>query len=483
MSDYKAPVNFRATPQQVGSPESFTVTGGLALLAEAPANPAVYAMTVTIGGIARTRVDVAPAAGQYRVLTQTVLGPDAQPHLEYLPVLQFHVADEDATGLVDYFGTGTILTAQFFAVLIAFLTPLVGADSTDELPTPTMNQARRGRLGDVAFLADGSAYFSDGAAWVAFGAAGSAPPTGRLTLAQVIGDALDAGYVGPSFADDIPSFAATYGATLDGVWLAPNAWVGDTDLAQSFTATTDAVAAEVGALSVAQVLGMTLSAALDWAAAPGDFAATLGATLDGSYSGGGVAVSDNFTRANNASLGANWATPTGATPFAILTNAANIANGAGGTSGASYWSANAFADNQYAETSAGLGGTAPGWSGMVTPIAPGPAVRMSASARTFYVASVFFWDDGIDNGYGVALFKCVNGTFTRLAEASVAVSAAVVRIKAVGTTISVEVASAHGGTYTQLLSVTDASISSGSAGIASGYGGTNTIDNWYGGDL
>jgi len=183
---YKSPINYRPTPAHIPS-EAFTVSGGFALLAEAPPDPVQYPIIVTVAGNPRTRVDVTPTAGQYRILTQTLPGPA----VEWLSVLQFHASDEGLSGIADYYGAGTILSSQFFDMLVAFLTPLVVASQVS-LPPPTMAQSERGRRGDVAFLEDGSGFFSDGAAWVPFVGGGVAGSFGSLTLGMVFGLALDA---------------------------------------------------------------------------------------------------------------------------------------------------------------------------------------------------------------------------------------------------------------------------------------------------
>ena len=58
-------------------------------------------------------------------------------------------------------------------------------------------------------------------------------------------------------------------------------------------------------------------------------------------------ATDDFNRTDNASLGSNWATPTGENALRISSNqaAGNAALGAG----AAYWSANSFDDDQYSK--------------------------------------------------------------------------------------------------------------------------------------
>ena len=155
---YRPPVNFRGSGVRTPSPEAISVSGGVALLSEAPADPLNVStpMVVTIGGNARTLVQGAPGVGEYRVLTQNVMGADGQVHAELLPLLQLNAADEGLTGTADYYRTGSILTAEWVASLIAFLTPLVGYASVGALPAPTTDATKRGRAGDLALLADSS---------------------------------------------------------------------------------------------------------------------------------------------------------------------------------------------------------------------------------------------------------------------------------------------------------------------------------------
>lgn len=166
---YKPPVNFRAVPSR--TVEAFDISGGFALLAEAPADPTNGAtpLVVTVNGFARSRAPGVPGVGEYRVLTQAVIGADGQSHTEWLPVLQFNAADEGQSGSADYYRTGTVLTAEWYAALLAFVTPLV-VNTEPELPAPTMDATLRGRPGDTAYVG-GAIYFSDGLVWNKAGAA------------------------------------------------------------------------------------------------------------------------------------------------------------------------------------------------------------------------------------------------------------------------------------------------------------------------
>lgn len=502
---FKSPQNFRASPVQITG-EAIVVSGGVALLAEAPADPNSFATTITIAGAPRTLVTGTPQAGQYSILTQTVIGADQQPHLEYLPVLQFNGSDEGLAGLATYFGTGTILSAQFFAMLLAFLTPLTGMVNVSLLPTPTLDTTQRGRPGDVAFLLDGSAYFSDGGTWQPF--ASGVPPSTSMSVAATMAQALDAGYVGPSFADGVALGAVTIGAALDAVWLPQSAPAGQITVAYalgllvdavqaeaaSMTATqtlglaVNAVQADVGALTVSETLAMSVDALLGLIA-DDSFSVTLPLTMDASYSGGSVAVSDDFNRADSTGLGANWTAITGRTSLNVLSNEAQ--NNGGAHSG-NRWSANTFNANHYSEAQ-----VSPYDLGVSVAISGSPAdllgvwpvVRVQSGANSFYALIWYAFNDGADPVSAfVAIVKIAGGVFTLLANVDATAGGfdgnTVYRLEVSGTTLTGYTGDVH-GSLTSRITATDAALSGGSPGIAgdSVTVGPEWIDNWYGGDL
>lgn len=170
---------------------------------------------------------------------------------------------------------------------------------------------------------------------------------------------------------------------------------------------------------------------------------------------------DDFNRANAGSLGANWTEQVNG--LQVLSNACRGAN-AGSTYQFAYWSADAFADDQYSEFT-------------VTTVAEqfGPAVRCSGTGG----ATDNYWLLLRASGEGSSfIFKTDAGSFTSLADlGAVAWTAGdVARIEVSGTTVT---AKRNGVT---LDSATDSSLASGSAGIMCRGDGA-VVDDWAGGDL
>jgi hypothetical protein len=165
---YKNPANYRGAPSRVPTPEAISISGGLALLSEAPADPAAYAVTVVVNGGARTRVLTTPAAGQYRIQSQTIIKANGQATTEWLPLLEFHSSDEGLTGTVDYYRVGTVLTAEWVESMMWLLSPITGVASISALQSTypaTSVMTAPGRPGRVAFLTDDSMYYSNGSQW------------------------------------------------------------------------------------------------------------------------------------------------------------------------------------------------------------------------------------------------------------------------------------------------------------------------------
>lgn len=167
-----------------------------------------------------------------------------------------------------------------------------------------------------------------------------------------------------------------------------------------------------------------------------------------------TSYSDDFNRSNADPIGGNWSTSTGSIAMKIVSNEA----ASSGISSLSYWSANTFPDNQFAQVK------------ISTLEDGGPAVRVSASAKTYYALEVW--------SAGARIRKVVNGTETNLgANFAITPSAGdVFRIEASGTTLT---AYRNGSS---LGSRTDSDIASGYAGICS-YGSANRFDDWSGGAL
>lgn len=176
--------------------------------------------------------------------------------------------------------------------------------------------------------------------------------------------------------------------------------------------------------------------------------------------GGGQTVSDSFTRADNADLGANW-TPVVST-LKIVSNAAQPANT--GVDACERYSGVSWTDNQSSEAAiTGGGGDAGGGTGV--------SVRCASGATTFY-RLIFNGDGEWEVG------RMVAGVFTSMASGTTTYSAgAVLKLSAIGTTIT----STYNGS--QLDSRTDVVIASGSPGVCySSVTTSPTLDNWVGKD-
>lgn len=179
--------------------------------------------------------------------------------------------------------------------------------------------------------------------------------------------------------------------------------------------------------------------------------------------GGLLLVSDNFTRANSGTLGANWSDALGNTlPWSIISNQA----GTPGGPVQEYWSANAFTNNQFSKAT---------FTTMIASANEEVGVRMSAVAGTTYLCGYRQSVDAVN----YVVRKLVAGTQTVLSDTSTVVTLNdVVEIDAVGTTITCKV------NGSSIFSGTDSSIASGSAGIiANSTGSTALMSNWSGGNL
>ncbi len=472
---YKPPANFRLTASRTPSPEPIEIVGGLALLAEAPADPTnpSYPMSVVVNGTPRTRVLGTPGAGEYRVMAQSVLGADGRQYAEYLAVLEFHASDDGQTGTADYWRAGTVLTGEWYAALIEFLTPMYGVTPAD-LPAATTDVTRRGRPGDVAYLTDGSIVWSDGYQW---NDAGTIPANrGSIFSAHQIHAAIDGAYVPPPPIE--VDFSAAHGvaSAIDASYLAPGNVSGDYTAAHAIAAAIDAAYAQLdqsGGYTAARTLGMSADGSY---AAPGvvsgDYSAsrTIGATIDGSYSApGGGSASDDFNR-GAGTLGANWSTISGLNAPQIT--ASNVVNTASAPGGARY-TATTYTSNQFSSIEY-LGGAA-------NTVGTGPAVRVQSGATTFYWAEVAPYDDGEGYfGYTLKLYRCVNGTYTQIGSTYDATMVDPIglnfRIEANGTSIVVKQ-----GANTRI-STTDSNISGGQPGFVL-RNTSDTLDDWSGGDL
>lgn len=108
-------------------------------------------------------------------------------------------------------------------------------------------------------------------------------------------------------------------------------------------------------------------------------------------------VSDDFNRADNASLGANWTTGWNAVAPKILTNTA--ANSAAGDASA-FWSANAFTPNQWVmATVAAIDAGVDSYSGVAVRASAGDAVKAQIMKATGQFG-IFWYNGGVDTQIG-----------------------------------------------------------------------------------
>ena len=175
-----------------------------------------------------------------------------------------------------------------------------------------------------------------------------------------------------------------------------------------------------------------------------------------------VLATDNFNRADNADLGANWS-PGSFGTCAIFSNIARPS--AVSAERREFWNAITWPNDQYSHVTI-LAVEQGGATG------PGPAVRLASAALTGYVV---YCDVSIH------LYKLVAGAYTGLGVNNVPSPSPndLIRVEAQGTTIRVF----QNGV--QAISVTDTSIASGNAGLG-GYVSPITdghMDDWEGGDF
>lgn len=173
-------------------------------------------------------------------------------------------------------------------------------------------------------------------------------------------------------------------------------------------------------------------------------------------------VSDNFVRANNASLGANWTD--WSTGHAQIVS--NQACGSGAFQCGDYWTANTFLADHYSEvTAAALPSSGSVWMG--------PTVRQTALGKGYLLIYL--------PGTGFMMFnQTAPGSSSQIGSTVAGTLAVndVLRLDASGTTLK---AYKNG---TLLMTVTDASWSSGSPGLAF-YGTSSTsgaVSLWTGSD-
>jgi len=204
--DYRAVYVRTQVPELLDSIEGDAISGAfVASLTEAPADPTQPAtpMVVTIGGAPRTRVDGAPAAGQFRVWTAIIGGAT-----EWLPVLEFHSSDAGQNPSVDYYRGGSVYHRLWMERLREYARPLMyGSLAALQGSHPATADAwTRGGPADLAIVA-GALYYSDGAAWQLLSggspvgaSAGVGPAASPVILPGLTGSGGAAGGVGPAAA-------------------------------------------------------------------------------------------------------------------------------------------------------------------------------------------------------------------------------------------------------------------------------------------
>jgi hypothetical protein len=164
-------------------------------------------------------------------------------------------------------------------------------------------------------------------------------------------------------------------------------------------------------------------------------------------------ASDNFNRADASPIGANWTYASDLNYLRIVSNAAQ-AEAAGDA--CSYWTADAFAANQWSECK------------ITTANDGGPAVRCSSSG-------CYYWTTYSDGE--IWRYK-TGGAWTKIGEANTTVTSSdVIRLEATGTTTTTLKLYKNGAL---VATVTDSSspLTSGSAGLYSV--GATILDDWQG---
>lgn len=182
-------------------------------------------------------------------------------------------------------------------------------------------------------------------------------------------------------------------------------------------------------------------------------------------------ASDDFNRADNTDLGANWNNISGSTgPLTIFTNAvrwtAALDDGTEVYDGGIAWP-----NDQYSQCTV----TGSGASGANPDTGPGVCVRGSAGTNMYRVCIGF----GASSGEtGIAKFVSAAHTALGAFGTDGFVSGDVLRVEVSGSTITVF----RNGT--QVEQRTDTSITSGNPGLSySSVQGDSHMDDWSGGDL
>lgn len=179
----------------------------------------------------------------------------------------------------------------------------------------------------------------------------------------------------------------------------------------------------------------------------------------------GIAVSDNFNRANNA-IGANWGAVSGVGDYKV---ASSRAIPSAVVESMMVWAADDFSEtpNQFAEINV----SPDGWGFGTLDGGRGPLVRGATASETCYCVGYKDSWDGLEGQESITLYKVVSGIFSQLGSVystgSSEFTGYVILIEITGSNIVVKNAVAHGGPYTTRITATDSSISSGSPGMLS----------------
>lgn len=191
-----------------------------------------------------------------------------------------------------------------------------------------------------------------------------------------------------------------------------------------------------------------------------------------------VLATDDFNRANNADLGANW-TPisdgnSGGDNFTITSNAA-VSTGPDAADCCEGYTGISWPNDQWSEVTYGTAGADALGAG------DGPCVRTVAGTP-----STFDYYRLIASGAGWELGKFVDGAFTSIASGAGTTWADGDRayLEVQGTTLIVKKNTTNGAGGTTVTTQTDSSIASGNPGIAHSTSDTaSKIDSWQGGDF
>ncbi len=173
-----------------------------------------------------------------------------------------------------------------------------------------------------------------------------------------------------------------------------------------------------------------------------------------------ILASDDFNRADSATLGANWTALAGTA--GIVSNQCDSKTFDGSGRCVQFYSAITWPDDHYSEVTLGS---------VAASASPGPMVRVASGALTYYICFCNTVSD-------LNLASVVAGAFTGIGTLPVFNVGDVVRLEAAGSTLRVYQNSAV------VLTVVDTSITSGSAGLNAGFTTVDQkVDNWSGGTV